>query len=157
MAPERLTHLDRHWRVACITVLAAANATLSYVSCFEKTPQHTSRLSGQQWIEELIAGHDTRFYNKLGMQKFVFRSYVMVGTFTPMLLWQYGFHFLLCIPFSFFFLSWHTWLYSHDFRSLLTHVTIRLHFLMWLIVHTWVTPFSCFTFISDSLHSSYCW
>ena len=61
-----------------MTVLAAANATLSYASHFEKTPQHTSRLSGQQWIEELITGHDTRFYNELGMQKFVFRRLLII-------------------------------------------------------------------------------
>jgi hypothetical protein len=52
--------------------LAAGNGVMSYVSHFDKEPQHTSRLSGQQWIDELIAGHDVRFYNKLGMNKFVF-------------------------------------------------------------------------------------
>ena len=78
MDPERLTQLDRNQRIAGMVLLAATNATLSYVSCFEKLPQHTSRLSGQQWVDELIAGHDMRFYNELGMQKFVFRRLLAV-------------------------------------------------------------------------------
>ena len=78
MDPERLTQLDRNQRIAGMVLLAATNATLSYVSRFEKLPQHTSRLSGQQWVDELIAGHDVRFYNELGMQKFVFRRLLAV-------------------------------------------------------------------------------
>ena len=78
MDPERLTQLDRNQRIAGMVLLAATNATLSYVSCFEKLPQHTSRLSGQQWVDELITGHDVRFYNELGMQKFVFRRLLVV-------------------------------------------------------------------------------
>ena len=78
MDPERLTQLDRNQRIAGMVLLAATNATLSYVSCFEKLPQHTSRLSGQQWVDELITGHDVRFYNELGMQKFVFRRLLAV-------------------------------------------------------------------------------
>ena len=69
-----------------MAVLVAANATISYASRFEKTPQHTSRLSGQQWIEELIAGHDVRFYNELRMQKFVFRRLLAVLEQTGQLL-----------------------------------------------------------------------
>ena len=61
-----------------MVLLAATNVTLSYGSRFEKLPQHTSRLSGQQWVDELIAGHDERFYNELGMQKFVFKRLLAV-------------------------------------------------------------------------------
>ena len=46
---------------------------LWYGSWFNKTPQHTSVLSGQLALNELLGGHDGRFYNELGMQKFVFR------------------------------------------------------------------------------------
>ena len=35
--------------------------------------QHTSILSGQHWLDELLGGHDGRFHNEIGMQKFVFR------------------------------------------------------------------------------------
>ncbi|KAH9030039.1 hypothetical protein EDB85DRAFT_1811648, partial [Lactarius pseudohatsudake] len=38
---------------------------------FNKHPVHTSMLSGEQWIQELL---DRWFYNQLGMQKFVFRE-----------------------------------------------------------------------------------
>ena len=69
-----------------MAVLVAANATISYASCFEKTSQHTSRLSGEQWIEELIAGHDVRFYNELRMQKFVFKRLLAVLEQTGQLL-----------------------------------------------------------------------
>ncbi|KAH9161922.1 hypothetical protein EDB89DRAFT_1806448, partial [Lactarius sanguifluus] len=31
-------------------------------------------VNSPQWIQELLTGHDTRFYNELGMQKFVFRE-----------------------------------------------------------------------------------
>ena len=46
MDPERLTQLNRNQRIAGMVLLAATNVTLSYVSHFEKLPQHTSRLSG---------------------------------------------------------------------------------------------------------------
>ena len=55
-----------------ITLLFIRESLLLYVSRFNKVPQHTSVLSGQAWIDELIAGHDGRFYNEMGMQKHVF-------------------------------------------------------------------------------------
>ena len=48
-------------------------AMLWYSSRFVKIPQHTSILSGQHWLDELLGGHDGRFHNEIGMQKFVFR------------------------------------------------------------------------------------
>ncbi|KAH9021387.1 hypothetical protein EDB85DRAFT_1820819, partial [Lactarius pseudohatsudake] len=41
-------------------------------------PVHTSVLSGQQWLDKLLAGHDARFHNKLGMNKFIFRRLLSV-------------------------------------------------------------------------------
>jgi hypothetical protein len=61
-----------------ILLLYAKEAILLYASRFDKLPQHNSRLSGQQWIDELIAGHDGRFYNELGMHKHVFWSLLSV-------------------------------------------------------------------------------
>jgi hypothetical protein len=55
-----------------IMLLYAKDAILQYASRFDKVPQHTSILSGQHWIDKLIAGHDGRFYNELGMNKHVF-------------------------------------------------------------------------------------
>ena len=36
------------------------------------TPLHTSVLSGQQWLDELLAEHHLWFYNELSMHKHVF-------------------------------------------------------------------------------------
>jgi hypothetical protein len=57
---------------ALILLVAIKEALLQYGSHFDKVPQHTSMLSGQDWINELISGHDGRFYNELGMHKHVF-------------------------------------------------------------------------------------
>ena len=43
-----------------------------YAMRFDEVPQHTSILSGQQWIDELIDGHDSQFYNEMDMQKHIF-------------------------------------------------------------------------------------
>ena len=47
-------------------------AMLWYSSRFVKTPQHTSILSGQHWLDELLGGHDEHFHNEIRMQKFIF-------------------------------------------------------------------------------------
>ncbi|OAX37174.1 hypothetical protein K503DRAFT_647320, partial [Rhizopogon vinicolor AM-OR11-026] len=36
-------------------------------------PKNTSKLTGQQWLNELLAGHHQRFYDAMGMNKHVFR------------------------------------------------------------------------------------
>ncbi|KAJ7265972.1 hypothetical protein B0H12DRAFT_996882, partial [Mycena haematopus] len=35
-------------------------------------PYHTSKLTGQQWVEELMRGHPERIYNELGVHLHVF-------------------------------------------------------------------------------------
>jgi len=55
-----------------IMMQAIKECILLYASRFNRVPQHTSALSGQDWINELIAGHDGRFYNEIGMNKHVF-------------------------------------------------------------------------------------
>ena len=47
-------------------------AMLWYSSRFVKTPQHTSILSGQHWLDELLSGHDEHFHSEIRMQKFIF-------------------------------------------------------------------------------------
>ena len=49
-----------------------------YASRLDKIPQHTSILSGHDWIDELLTGHDGRFYNEMGMQKHVFYALISV-------------------------------------------------------------------------------
>lgn len=41
-----------------ILLVAIKEALLQYGSHFDKVPQHTSMLSGQDWINELISGHE---------------------------------------------------------------------------------------------------
>jgi hypothetical protein len=61
--------------IAIIAILISVKEAIAlYASRFDKIPQHTSILSGQDWINELIAGHDGRFYNEMGMKKHVFRA-----------------------------------------------------------------------------------
>ncbi|KAJ7342947.1 hypothetical protein DFH08DRAFT_617242, partial [Mycena albidolilacea] len=35
-------------------------------------PYHTSKLTGQQWVEELMHGHPERIHNELGVHLHVF-------------------------------------------------------------------------------------
>lgn len=37
-------------------------------------PYHTSQLSGEGWVQELMNGHPDRIKNELGMRKHVFKS-----------------------------------------------------------------------------------
>jgi DDE superfamily endonuclease len=59
-------------------LLAIKECILLYALHFEKTPQYTLILSGQDWIDELIAGHDCWFYNEMGMQKHVFYALLSI-------------------------------------------------------------------------------
>lgn len=61
-----------------ILLVSARECLLLYGSRFDKVPQHTSKLSGQDWIDELIAGHDGRFYNEIGMKKRTFWALLSV-------------------------------------------------------------------------------
>jgi hypothetical protein len=60
--------------VGATVVIAGASAALEYASRFAKVPQHTSILSGQQWVDELREGHPGRFKNEMGMSKHVFNN-----------------------------------------------------------------------------------
>jgi|ERR1700722_10655907 len=62
---------------ALICILTLGLVSYS-VAVKDKTPMHTSILSGQQWMEELLDGHDGRFYNAFGMNKHVFLCLVQV-------------------------------------------------------------------------------
>lgn len=64
--------------VGATVAVAGAAAVSTYASHFEKVPQHTSILSGQQWVDELIEGHPGRFKNEMGMNKRVFNKLLEV-------------------------------------------------------------------------------
>ena len=58
-----------------ITALAAA--ALVYASpLYDKTPYHTSALSGEAWVLELINGHPERIRCELGVHLHVFRALI---------------------------------------------------------------------------------
>ena len=64
--------------VGATVAVAGAAAVSTYASHFEKVPQHTLILSGQQWVNELIEGHPGRFKNEMGMNKHVFNKLLEV-------------------------------------------------------------------------------
>jgi hypothetical protein len=43
---------------------------------FDKTPYHTSILTGEGWIVELLNGHPKRIHTELGVRRYVFRRLV---------------------------------------------------------------------------------
>lgn len=74
MDPEELTLrlVFITYMTALIVVTAAEASVLGYAAHFDKCAQHTSKLSGEQWIQELLRGHGDRIHNELGMHKAVF-------------------------------------------------------------------------------------
>ena len=56
---------------------AAGAAALAYgLPLYDKTPYHTSALSGAAWVIELLNGHPERIRNELGVHKHVFLGLV---------------------------------------------------------------------------------
>jgi hypothetical protein len=52
-----------------LMLLSGGLAATALSSQLVKEPMHTSKLTGQEWVEELLDGHDRRFYNQFGMKK----------------------------------------------------------------------------------------
>jgi len=57
---------------AMILLYVTIECIKKYTLCFNKTSIHTSILSGEQWVQELLDGHDERFYNEMGMHQPIF-------------------------------------------------------------------------------------
>ena len=74
MDPDKLILRVVHFTylTALLVITAAAASALGYASRFDKQVQHNSKLSGEQWVQELLLGHEDRIYNELGMHKAVF-------------------------------------------------------------------------------------
>ena len=56
---------------------AAGAAALAYgLPLYDKTPYHTSALTGAGWVHELLNGHPEHIHNELGVHKHVFLGLV---------------------------------------------------------------------------------
>ena len=76
------TSEEDEWRIfliqmAGMAITALAAATVVYASpLYDKTPYHTSALSGADWVLELINGHPERICCELGVHKHVFHALI---------------------------------------------------------------------------------
>ena len=61
-----------------IIITAYHAAALACTARAEKCAQHTSRLSGEQWIQELLSGHEDRIFNEFRMRKSIFLKFLAV-------------------------------------------------------------------------------
>ena len=53
------------------------NSTLHYgISTYDKTPYHTSALTGEMWVLELLNGHPECICSELGVHKHVFQQII---------------------------------------------------------------------------------
>ena len=58
-------------------IQVAISATLLYAGpLYDKTPYHTSALTGAAWVCELLKGHPERIRNELGVHKHVFHALI---------------------------------------------------------------------------------
>jgi len=69
--PSEAASLPPKEKISAITAVLGASSVIMSGNR-DKQPMHTSILTGQRWLEELLNGHSTRFYNQLGMKKHVF-------------------------------------------------------------------------------------
>lgn len=61
-------------RAAAVAAVLAAAVLMQqkFSSDFIKQPKNNSKLTGQEWLNELLGGHSGRFYDAMGMNKHVF-------------------------------------------------------------------------------------
>ena len=58
-------------------VMTAGYATVLYASpLYWKQPYHTSALTGEEWVKELMTGHPDRIYSELGMRLHTFMAFI---------------------------------------------------------------------------------
>lgn len=65
--------------IAQLFVEIVVTAAVEYVGpLYDKTPYHTSSLSGEAWVAELLDGHPDRIRCELGVSKGVFAALINV-------------------------------------------------------------------------------
>ena len=62
--------------LALFTFAAGAAALAYNLPLYDKTPYHTSALTGADWVCELLNGHPERIHNELGVHKHIFLGLV---------------------------------------------------------------------------------
>ena len=81
---EMLQLQHRHQQMRAIVLICARAAIATCQAAIDiatpliidRTPYHTSALSGQAWVEELLNGHPSRIYNELGVHRRTFSTLV---------------------------------------------------------------------------------
>jgi hypothetical protein len=63
-------------QIAGMAIAAAAAAVIYAAPLYDKTPYHTSALSGEAWVLELINGHPERICCELGVHKHIFEALI---------------------------------------------------------------------------------
>jgi hypothetical protein len=61
---------------AWVINVAVAGALIYAQPLYDKTPYHTSALTGEAWVQELLTGHPERIRNELGVHKEVFEELI---------------------------------------------------------------------------------
>lgn len=63
--------------MAAYILMKAAQAVVEYATpLYDKIPYHTSALSGEAWVLELLNGHPKRIRCELGVNKHVFQALI---------------------------------------------------------------------------------
>jgi hypothetical protein len=76
------TPYELRWRQKVLSICAVFLQMIGIAAVLYQSPgywtqpYHTSALSGQAWVDELIQGHPDRIYNELGMHLHVFLAFV---------------------------------------------------------------------------------
>ena len=71
-SPSPSAHAQRR-KAVVLAALSSAAAAAIYAYSIKSRPQHTSILTGQLWMRELLKGHPDSFYDAMGMTKNTFR------------------------------------------------------------------------------------
>ena len=74
---EAEVQVSRRRTYAALLVMALSSAVKSIVAgWFDKQAYHTSVLSGEAWVMELLTGHPDRIYTELGVRIHVFEALI---------------------------------------------------------------------------------
>jgi len=73
MVHQQITHI---LSILINVVFPTIEKTFHAMQRSDRQPYHTSLLSGEAWVQELIHGHPKRIRSELGVQKHVFQELI---------------------------------------------------------------------------------